>query len=567
MKLNIKSLTLMGVALLSFSCADLDLNPLSEGSSENWFNNEEEVNMSLNDLYRSYLWHQDDDSWTDDWTSREALTPITNGTINSEWSTSKSLWTNSYKGITRANTILSNMGNAAEVIPEVKLNQYTAEARFVRAVMYSILLSHYGDVILYTEVPGLEESFTTVRTEQATVLEQVYQDFDFAIEHLPESYGAGELRRATRGAAMAFKSRIALYMEDWNIARDAAKACMDLGIYQLHDDYGEYFRPEIKNSNETIFSLPRSVELGSQLGSSYPVQATITRNSGGWSAYNPSWDLLFSYLCSDGLPVDESPLFDPRNPFENRDPRLKETIVPFQTEHLGYMYQPHPDSIEVYDFKNARYIKNNDSRTNTQFASYNGLVWRKGVTQDWSDDLNTDPDIILMRYAEVLLTYAEASIELNQIDQTVLDAMNQVRARAYGVDMANILEYPSLSGSDQSYLRKIVRTERRMEFAWEGLRYMDIIRWGIAEKVLNNDIYGMLDPNELREKVVQPGLWFFPETPEIDEDGIPMLAPVFNKGLIKLLADRTFDANKQYLWPIPAEEVITNENLTQNPNY
>lgn len=567
MKLNIKSLTLWSLVLLAFGCADLDLNPLSEGSSENWFSNDEEVNMALNDLYRSYLWHQDDDSWTDDWTSREALTTITNGTINSEWSTSKSLWANSYKGITRANTILSNMDKAAEVIPDVKIKQYTAEARFVRAVMYSLLVSHYGDVILYTEVPGLDEAFQTVRADKSTVLDQIYQDFDYAIDNLSVEYGSGDLKRATVGAAMAYKARIALYMKDWEIARDAAKACMDLGIYSLHADYGNYFRPEVKNSVETIFAIPRNVELGSQLDPNYPVKATITRNSGGWSAYNPSWDLLFSYLCSDGLPIDESPLFDPRNPFDNRDPRLNETIVPFETEHLGYMYQPHPDSVEVYDFKNARYIKNNDSRTNTQFASYNGLVWKKGVTEDWTDDLNTDPDIILMRYAEVLLTYSEASIELNQIDQSVLDAMNMVRARAYGQDYSNTMAYPTITISDQESLRQTVHIERRMEFAREGLRYMDIIRWEIADKVLNNDIYGMLDPTELREKVVQPGLWFFPETPEIDADGIPVLEPVFNKGLIKLLADRTFDASKQYLWPIPAEEVITNENLTQNPNY
>ncbi|WP_215224966.1 RagB/SusD family nutrient uptake outer membrane protein [Echinicola shivajiensis] len=567
MKLNIKSLTLWSLVILAFGCADLDLNPLSEGSSENWFSNDEEVNMALNDLYRSYLWHQDDDSWTDDWTSREALTTITNGTINSEWSTSKSLWANSYKGITRANTILSNMDKAAEVIPEVKVKQYTAEARFVRAVMYSLLVSHYGDVILYTEVPGLEEAFQTVRTDKTTVLNQIYQDFDYAIDNLPVEYGSGDLKRATVGAAMAFKARIALYMKDWEVARDAAKACMDLGIYSLHADYGDYFRPEVKNSVETIFAIPRNVELGSQLGTNYPVKATITRNSGGWSAYNPSWDLLFSYLCSDGQPIDESPLFDPRNPFDNRDPRLNETIVPFETQHLGYMYQPHPDSVEVYDFKNARYIKNNDSRTNTQFASYNGLVWKKGVTEDWADDLNTDPDIILMRYAEILLTYAEASIELNLIDQSVLDALNMVRGRAYGQDYSNTMAYPAITISDQESLRQTVHIERRMEFAWEGLRYMDIIRWGIADKVLNNDIYGMLDPTELREKVVQPGLWFFPETPEIDADGIPVLEPVFNKGLIKLLADRTFDASKQYLWPVPAEEVITNENLTQNPNY
>jgi hypothetical protein len=109
--------------------------------------------------------------------------------------------------------------------------------------------------------------------------------------------------------------------------------------------------------------------------------------------------------------------------------------------------------------------------------------------------------------------------------------------------------------------------ERRMEFAFEGIRYMDIIRWKLAEKVLNREIYGMLDPADLRTKVVKPGLWFFPQTPEIDDDGTAVFEPLFNAGLIKRLALRDFDATKQYVWPIPNKEVLINENLKQNTGY
>ena len=231
------------------------------------------------------------------------------------------------------------------------------------------------------------------------------------------------------------------------------------------------------------------------------------------------------------------------------------------------MYQPHPDSTKVLNFNKGTYVTNNDTRTNTQYASYNGLVWKKGVDEDWSDDLNTIPDEIVMRYADVLLMYAESSIELGQVDQSVLDAINMVRARAYGVDMSNPGAYPAVTSSDQSTLRNIVRMERRMEFAHEGLRYMDIIRWKLADKVLNKDIYGMLDPDELRQKVVNPGLWFFPETPEIDNDGVADFDPMYNAGLIKLLAVRDFDASKQYLWPIPSKEILINDNLGQNTGY
>jgi len=163
--------------------------------------------------------------------------------------------------------------------------------------------------------------------------------------------------------------------------------------------------------------------------------------------------------------------------------------------------------------------------------------------------------------------YAEAKIELDEIDQSVVDAINMVRARAYGVPAAETDKYPAVTTTNQSKLRTILRTERRMEFAFEGRRYTDIIRWRLAEKVLNLPNYGMLDPAELREKIVNKGLWFFPETPPIDENGIADFSIMFNKGLIKKITQRSFDKDRQYLWPIPAKDILINSNLTQNPNY
>ena len=148
-----------------------------------------------------------------------------------------------------------------------------------------------------------------------------------------------------------------------------------------------------------------------------------------------------------------------------------------------------------------------------------------------------------------------------------MDAINEVRARAYKVKPTQINAYPAITATDQSELRKIVRIERRMEFAFEGLRYMDIIRWGLAEKVLNTVIYGMLDPDDLKAKVVDKGLWFFPGTPDIDEDGVADFSKMHEDGLIKALIQRKFDANRQYLWPIPTKEILINANLNQNPGY
>ncbi|MCS2523497.1 RagB/SusD family nutrient uptake outer membrane protein [Bacteroides ovatus] len=294
------------------------------------------------------------------------------------------------------------------------------------------------------------------------------------------------------------------------------------------------------------------------------------RNRGGYASEYPSWELFCSFLCTDGLPIDESPLFDPQNPFKNRDPRCTATIVEFGTEHVGVIYNPNPNISRVWSAIAGKEITNLDCKTGSQYASYNGLLRKKGVDELWINDgtFKVDPDFVFIRYGEVLLTYAEAKIETNDIDQSVLDAINQVRARAYKKDYAAATGYPKVTTQDRDKLRQIVRIERRMELAFEGsIRYMDIIRWKLAEKVLNLPNYGLLDKDELINKVVNKNKWFFPYTPEIDEDGIADFTPMYNEGLIKIIVQRNFDTAKNYLLPIPSQEIITNPNLGQNDNY
>ncbi|KAB2820970.1 MAG: RagB/SusD family nutrient uptake outer membrane protein, partial [Paludibacter sp.] len=295
------------------------------------------------------------------------------------------------------------------------------------------------------------------------------------------------------------------------------------------------------------------------------------RTPGGFVVRSPSWQLLASYLCTDGLPIDESPLFDPHKPFQNRDPRCSQTIIAFGTQFAGVVYEPHPDSLKVFNSNTGSYVINKDSRGNDRFASYNGLAVRKWINSEAADWLSNlaDPLNIVMRYADVLLYYAEARIELNEIDQSVLDAINQVRARAYEVNL-NSTGYPKVTTTDQNELRKQLRVERRMEFGFEGMRrYCDLVRWRLAEKVMNMWTYGILSSAaDLRNKVVKPGLWFWPDTPPIDEDGIALFEEtnMFKEGRIRRLAKRSWP-ERQYLWPIPTSEIQINDNLVQNPEY
>lgn len=557
--------SLIGSLFLGTACSNLDLNPLSSGSSTSWYSNETEITMALNDCYRETFWFKDDDFNTDDQIQRALQSEVTGNTMTGQSGTVTSLWLNSYKSISRTNTILASLPRATGIISAAKLDQYAGEARFCRACRYSTLITHFGDVVYTTKVLPLDSAFIVKRTDKATVLKGIYADFDFAASKLPASYGSAAFQRPTKGAALAMKARIALYMGDFTTARDAAKACMDLGVYKLASDWSTYFLASTKNSTESVFLLPRSVVLNS-IFDYYYVQQTITRLAGGFGNQNPSWDLFCSFLCKDGLTIDKSPLYDPKNPFKNRDPRCAKTIVEFGTAHLGFIYQPHPDSTKTLNLSSGKYVTNNDCRTNAQFASYTGLTFKKGVDDSWKT-LKIDPDNVIIRYADVLLIYAEAKIELNEIDQTVRDAINMVRARAYGVDKSAVSSYPTITETDQAKLRRVLRLERRMEFATENLRYMDLIRWKLAEVVLVKPSYGMLDPADLRSKIISKGLWFFPGIPAFDNNDLPDFTGWYNSGLIKLLTPKSFDKNRQYLWPLPTTELLGNSNLTQNPGY
>ena len=418
----------------------------------------------------------------------------------------------------------------------------------------------------------IDEAEKMGRRDKDEVKELTYADFDKAIEYLPESYGNEEIH-ATKGAALAMKARYALYMHDYDIAEAAAKQCIGLGLYELYPSYSELFLQNTKNVPEKVFCLPRSRATDVILDAWF-VNNGLPRNAGGYGSYNPSWDLLAAYLCTDGLPIDESPLFDPHNPFKNRDPRCTMTIVEFGTRHCGYDYDPSPLAREVMNYNTGKMQINKDSRINKdedpniQYASYNGLLWKKGIDDTWTENgREVEQDYVIIRYADVLLIYAEALIEQNKDLDVAADYINQVRARAYGVDKSATSEYPAVVATDQAQMRKAVRIERRMEFAMENQRLQDLMRWDLAIKALNGYNYIMLmDPEQELTDVVNTGNWFWGMTPQIDEDGLADFSNLYNRGLCATGAQRVFP-ERQMLWPIPTHDTQLNPNLGNNPGY
>lgn len=560
-----------GLSLTFTSCVDMDMVPKSQGNSESWYTTETELKMAVNEFYILGYWKMDSpesmEQYSDNFTYRNTnRKTLLDGTLNGQTYEVYHLWQQSYKLIARANSLLEGVERARNAgLSEEVINQYEGEAYFARACKYADLIFYWGDVPYLDKYMTITEAERMGRKPKAELIPLVYEDFDKAIEYLPVSYGS-EAEHFTKGAAYAMKARFALYMSDWEIAAKAAKDCMDLGIYSLEADFSKLFLQSTKSNPEKIFVIPRSIANEVVL-TPWIVKNELPRNAGGYGSDNPSWDLLAAFLCTDGLPIDESPLFDPRNPFKNRDPRCAQTIVEFETAHCGFEYNPRPDAKEVMNYSTGKKQSNQDSRAVQQYASYNGLLWKKCIDASWTENgQQVESDQIFMRYADVLLMYAEAKIELNEIDNSVLNAINSVRARAYGVDAANVAMYPAVTTTDQTELRKTVRIERRMELANEGLLYMDLIRWKLASKALNSYNYIMLAPDDLQNNIVAKGLWFWPSTPLIDDDGLADFSTMYNAGQIAVGAKRVFP-DRQYLWPIPTHDMELCPNLGNNDGY
>ena len=580
------------------ACVNLDLNPLSEGSSENWYSSKAEIEMSLNDFYRTDFFPIYDMTWSDDVTARNTTSGVQNGTLTSENGTIASRWQNYYKGIARALRIINKMDKARELgVSEAEVSQYEGEAYFYMGYAYGMLAFHWGDAILDKTGMTLEEAYNAVRSPKAEVLAYSYECLDKAADRLPTTYG--KVQRATKGAALAFKARIALYNGDYAVAAAAAKKCMDLGVYKLHSNYQDLFTANW--SDEWIFFFRGDVTLKKYYFAANDIKNCISRLSGGWGGQKaPSYELICAYPCIDGKPIDESPMYNPKDIFENRDPRMAMTIVPFASAYtksvldgtynprdyawLGFEYSPDPTRISVMRMSDGAQVGNNDSKARAEHASYNGFLFKKYIDDSWMQNgYNGAPTTYpMLRYGDVLLMYAEAMIEQNQCTQDVLDqTINKLRERAYN---GTGLVYPAATVGSQQEMRTMLRTERFIEMAWEGHRYCDLIRWRIAGKVYNRPVYflkrawsGSTSWNgdestvsaEYKELIQnwRDGNYPLGGVPEIDEDGIADLKYMVDKGYIVVAAERKFDESRDYLWPVPAADILINPGLTQNPNW
>jgi hypothetical protein len=600
----------------------MDLNPTDAASTGNWYKTPEQFEMNLNALLHQQYWPMERNEWTsgeqieldgltDDFTNRATVSRYLKNQVDGTFPLSTVMWDISYTGINRCNKIITELKKLKGQMSDEEYDRIMGNAIFYRACFYCRIMMHFGDPVVVAEdmdvdtEDGRNAAYNLSRTDMWSVLDQFLGDFDEAASLLPAQYSASEIERATKGAALGMKARYALYfasIRKWDtfgladeasatkyfgVARDAAKAVMDLNVYSLYDDFGKLFKMSTHHTSEGIFVLPRSKSMTNDSKYEYlyggATTAKLPRLSGAPTCCTccPSWDLLCAFLDNQGKPIDESTVYDPNNPFLNRDPRLSQTIVPFGSEHLGVIFNPSFDADSVYSSRYGGKVVNNDSRTykiegnSNQYASYNGLVLNKMVDNDWLSPFEAENDKIILRYADILLMYAEAKIELNDIDASTLEAINTVRARAYKVAVTSSA-YPKVTATDQTTLRTVLRSERRMEFAFENLRLYDILRWRIGEKVLNRYNYGLPKKNQtLQRSYMDNGMWFMGAVPDIDADDCPDFtktvkgnADFFNTNkYAQKLSQRVFVGPKSYLWPIPTTTTQVMKNISQNQGY
>jgi hypothetical protein len=544
--INKIGLALMLITVLS-ACKKLDLAPENKFTDANYWTTADKANNVLNTAYSQisnsgYFFSQEamSDNAYNGRGDNNGVASIAAGTYDASLGRFKAEWGDHYRGIKTCNIFLENVDKVTSMDATLKARM-KAEARFIRAWHYFLLETWWGDVPLIEKDLTIDESKTIARTPKADVVAFILKELDEAAVSLPTntSLADADKGRVTKGAAFALKARVLLYDSRW---AEVVTECEKLignsanGNYALFNSYEGLFLPQNEYNSEVIFDLQYApIAAGNRFYTDFRDMAPISVG-GRLNAIAPTQELVDSYLMANGKRINEAgSSYDENNPYVNRDPRFTNTIV----YHL-YKWKDQAGKVTTIYTKpgtdpNPDPTKRFDEYAPGATSSPTGYYTRKyfdptSNVADFGSGLN----LILIRYADVLLMYAEAKMELGQMDANVWNqTIRAIRSRAGFTDAA-ALNFPAV-GADP--MREIVRNERRTEFAMEGLRIFDIRRWKIADDVLNGWAHGA--------KFGAPGV---------------------DNGYIRA-NQRTFDPGKNYLWPVPRDERAVDPNLTQNPGW
>lgn len=512
------SAVLMGMLFFT-SCEDfLENDHPTAVTDELWWNTEQDARAALWAVYAGIphgttgrqvqFWSALSDELVARQSSRGEYQAFTQGLATPSWGVAEHIWRDDYRAIRRANRFLENVGRAS--MGEELKNRFKYEARALRAYYHMELLMLFGDVPLVTTAVTPNEA-ALPRTDQDEVYNFIISELTESANNLPAEYNDADRSRISAGIAWALISRLALFQHDYETARDAAQKVIELGVYELHDDYEALFKYEGELNNERIFFKEN--------GSVYAWETLAPQGVGGRTVLSPTAAIVNAYETKQGrtiqeLSADSLEIYQANpNYNNNRDPRLTASVLlPGQTFSNN----------ELEPFNTST---NNRDRIGAEFSTATGYWMYKYVDAlDRNGARNLDYTII--RYAEVLLNYVEALVELGQWDHPdVNQFLNEVRNRAEMPDVDRTVY------NSQEKMRELVRRERQVELAFETVRYFDLRRWGIYKEEVEGPVYGAVNPATGDQVLV--------ETREISG---------FN-------------------WPIPQNEILSNPNIDQNPEY
>lgn len=541
-KINIITIIYFCLGLIGFSsCNDMDPIPTNKYTDATFWqsveNAETVVNMAYNQMFSAdRMWN--DEALSDNVFEGRSNTPqraMRNGTADPTLNRFADEWKDAYGGIKTCHVFLQNIDQVPDMDPAL-IEKRKAEVRFIRAFIYFRLVNFYGDIPFFTQDITLEESKTIKRTAKAEVLNFIHQELDEIMDILPTKnmLSTDERGRITKGAACAFQARAYLYESNWEKVLEYTNRLIneqsEYGTYHLFADYAGLFKAENEYNDEVIldYGYVPSLKMWSKFYDMAPISAGARLN-----ALAPLQELIDNYILLNGKTIHEDTNYDDNTPYRNRDPRLAATVV------------FHGGEWEMFDgTKKTIYIKPGTGETENDrldlyvSASANSTATGYYVKKYYDVTATTTFDaglnIIILRYADVLLMHAEAMLETGKMNQTIWDmTIRAIRERA-GFTLAGALNYPTHLSTDA--LRDVIRNERRSELAMEGLRYYDIVRWKAGTKYLNGYVYGAKFSNN-------------------------------NTAYIRL-DNRQFLENRDYLWAIPQAQLDLNPNLgPQNPGY
>ncbi|NBT15033.1 MAG: RagB/SusD family nutrient uptake outer membrane protein [Chitinophagia bacterium] len=582
--------SLLGIA----GCSKfLDRKPLDASSSTNFLANQEEMELSLNGVYGAAFWAFPNntpllfavEASTDlaikrGGNAEDAVAMGDGGPFLVNNALVNTCWSQGFRLIQRANQHLDGMANGKNNVPASTYGRIRAEALVLRSWAYFHLMYMFGDVPWYNKTPAVSEVLGASRTPVATIVAELYKDLDeasaaFATANTQPVIAQG---RVNRGVALGLKAKLALLIKDYKTAAAATKAVMDLGQYGLNPSYPNLFLLAGQTANvnrEIMFNQAYPTDLLDPQNWA-PVISVPRQVTNSQSSHFPTQALVDRYEASDGKRIDQSTVYNRLNPRVNRDNRLRWTIYmpgdtmvynTLKTPSLPYVQPKEKTIFNIHSNIRRRFNWNTNAYDNVTGnndwigAQAAGIQWQVSATGNiggvgyvWRKYIDSTQYIweiktgyILMRYADVLLMYAEAKTELNEIDASVLAAINQVRTRA---------GQPAITTTNQAELRQIIRRERVVEFAGEGHRLFDLRRW---------DIYGAANSGPVVGYALDPAV--APANPVFGANEVPDYTTSINQR-IRFRNQVRSNANTKYkLWPIPQFEIDANKNITQNPGW